>query len=148
MAIDEGVGVPARRGVQRYGRILDLEGASRGGLEREDTARSKERCASSVAGIKQMKSRVGDEKEKKPLDYIERAERTVLWRETVEWGVECDADVVYFLSEDGWDVAERDRGGAGEGSVLLHGDMIGNGVDESSSGHRSSSRRACVPRCQ
>jgi hypothetical protein len=93
-----------------------------------------------------MKSRVGIVKKKKPLDDVERAERTVLWRETVEWGVECDADVVYFLSEDGWDVAERGRRGACEGPVLVHGDMVWNGVDESSSGHRSSTRRACVSR--
>lgn len=98
-----------------------------------------------------MKSRVGDVKKmkkmkKKPLNDVERAERTVLRKETVEWGVECDADVVYFLSEDGWDVAERGWRGASERSVLLHRDMIWNGVDESSSGHRSSGRRACVSR--
>ena len=42
----------------------------------------------------------------KPLDDVERAERTVLWRESVEWGIERDADVVHFLSEDRGDVAE------------------------------------------
>jgi hypothetical protein len=45
-------------------------------------------------------------KKKKPLDDVEHAERTVLWRESVEWGVERDADVVHFLSEDRGDVAE------------------------------------------
>jgi len=45
-------------------------------------------------------------KRKKPLDDVERAERTVLWGETVERRVERDADVVHFLSEDRGDVAE------------------------------------------
>jgi hypothetical protein len=40
---------------------------------------------------------MGDVKKENPLDDVECAERAVLWRETVEWGVECDADVVYSV---------------------------------------------------
>ena len=45
-------------------------------------------------------------RKEKPLDDVERAERAVLWRESVEGGIERDADVVHFLSEDRGDVAE------------------------------------------
>ena len=75
-------------------------------------------------------------KEEKPLDDVERAERTVLWRETVERRVERDADVVHFLSEDRGDVAEGGWRGAGERSVFLLRYVIWNGVDERNSRHR------------
>ncbi len=91
MAVDEGAGVPARYGVERYRRVLDLKGASRGGLEGEDTA-SRQSC-----NISEKKSPSKGTREK-PLDDVECAERTVLWGEILEWGVERDADVVHFLS--------------------------------------------------
>jgi hypothetical protein len=35
-----------------------------------------------------------------PLDYVERAERTVLLGgEAAEWGIEGEADIVYFLAD-------------------------------------------------
>ena len=41
-----------------------------------------------------------------PLDDVECAERVCLGGDAVEWGIEGEADVVYFLTEDGGDVAE------------------------------------------
>jgi len=111
LAIDKRARLATGCGVQRYGRVLDLEGASRGGgLEGKYTAKEEtgkvglpsveaERQKRNGKGVKRMKR-------KKPLDDVERAERTVLWRETVERRVERDADVVHFLSEDRGDVAE------------------------------------------
>lgn len=43
---------------------------------------------------------------KQPLDDVERAEHTVFWGESVERGIERDADIVHFLSENRGDVAE------------------------------------------
>ena len=96
--------------MQRYGRVLDLEGASRGGSKYKYTAKKETGgCLPSVKaerrknGMWNVKERF---KKNRPLDDVERAERAVLWRETVERGVERDADVVDSLSEDWGDVAE------------------------------------------
>jgi hypothetical protein len=95
VTIDVRARVPARSSVQRYGRVLDLQGASRRGMVYEDAALSSVLC------------RVDREERKgEPLDYVECAECAVVGREIVEWGIERDADVVYFLSEDRGDVAE------------------------------------------
>jgi hypothetical protein len=46
------------------------------------------------------------ERDEEPLDDVECAECAILWGEIVEWGIEGEADVFHFLSEDWWDVAE------------------------------------------
>ena len=66
------------------------------------------RCEAELLAVspEQNDTKRTERAKKKPLDDVERTERTVLWRESVEWGIERDADVVHFLSEDRGDVAE------------------------------------------
>ena len=105
MTIDVRAGVrgTVRGRMQHYGWVLDLQGASGGGLVNEDARGCIIAKISALCRVDRERNERGDE----PLDYVERAERTVLLGgEAVEWRIEGEADVVYFLAEDGGDVAE------------------------------------------
>ena len=68
--------------------------------------KKKKKRRARLLAVSQAERQTNGRRRKRPLDDVERAERTVLWRETVERGVERDADVVQLLSEDRGDVAE------------------------------------------